>query len=212
MRNIPLFATELGVASLVLEQIKYNKMAYIRIQSSSSLKEFLQECVGFCRAAGAEKIFATGEQIAELYDESVSVIRMMRLREGMERGTSKLVSILPADIEDFRGIYNSAMRNIPNASGMSIQSANEILQQGSGYFVYQEDERIGLGIAEEEWIHGIVSLKKGMGMTIMQALNTVLCGEEIHVELNDSNIAAKTLYERMGFTTYEVVSKWYKIF
>ena len=56
MRDIPVFTTEYGVASLVLREIPYRQEAYISIQSSLQPEELLAECVSFCRACGAEKV------------------------------------------------------------------------------------------------------------------------------------------------------------
>ena len=58
MRNIPVFTTEFGVASLILKEIPYTQTAYIKILSSLAPVELLEECRSFCRAAGAEKIYA----------------------------------------------------------------------------------------------------------------------------------------------------------
>ena len=62
MRDFPIFSTETGVSSLTLKEIPYKKQAYIRIQDvqPGTLQEHLRECVQFCKAAGAEHIFAAG--------------------------------------------------------------------------------------------------------------------------------------------------------
>jgi len=58
MRNIPIFDTPYGVASLVLKEIPYSSKAYITVQSCLDLDQLLEECVSFCRAVGAEEIYA----------------------------------------------------------------------------------------------------------------------------------------------------------
>ena len=50
MRDIPVFTTQYGVASLVLREIPYRQEAYISIQSSLQPEQLLEECIGFCRA------------------------------------------------------------------------------------------------------------------------------------------------------------------
>ena len=212
MKNIPLFTTQSGIASLILEQIPFNKTAYIRIQSSMDLEIFLQECVVFCRAVGAEKIYAAGEGLTEKDGPCASVIRMVRERTGIPEGTLNLIPLNREHLEIFRSIYNRTMCKIPNASGMSVQDIEGIYEDGSGYLVYQFEEMVGIGIANGEWIHTIISLKKGMGEAIMRTLISALAGVWVRVELIDSNLPAKTLYERMGFSVYETVSKWHRIF
>ena len=62
MRDFPVFTTENGVGSLVLKEIPYRKVAYITIQDSLFPEAFLSECVDFCRAVGAERIYACGHE------------------------------------------------------------------------------------------------------------------------------------------------------
>ena len=212
MRNIPLFTTESGVASLTLDQIAFNKTAYIRLQSSNDFEALLYECVNFCKAVGAEKIYVSGKEIPGKCVACGSVIRMSRPRLGIPRGAASLVSVSAERLEQFRQLFNHGMCHVPNASCMTTKMAEQLLADQSGYFVVLGDDLIGIGIAKGEWIHGIVSLKRGMGETIMQALNAALQGEFVRVELIDSNYPAKSLYERMGFCLVETVSQWYEIF
>lgn len=64
MKDFPCFATDDGVASLILKEIPYRQEAYIRFQDvqPGRLAPFLEECVSFCRMAGAEKIYAQGHR------------------------------------------------------------------------------------------------------------------------------------------------------
>ena len=211
MKNIPFFTTDAGVASLILEEISFNKTAYIRIQSSLDAEKLLQECITFCQAVGAEQIYAAGN-LSKQYGRAVSLVRMARLREGIEENDGILIPVSANNLTQFREIYNEAMYSIPNASGITGPRANEILKDGSGYFVYRGEELVGIGVAAGEWVDAIVALKKGMGKFVMQALNQVLVGEMIRVEVIESNIPAIRLYQQMGFTQYEIVSSWYKIF
>lgn len=210
MKNIPFFATEAGAASLILDQIAFNKTAYVRIQSSVDLDGLLQDCVAFCRAVGAEHIYAAGD-VPKIYESVVTVIRMARPREGLVQSAGRLVPVSVQTLDHFRTIYNEAMLSVENASGLSISKATEILENGSGYLVY-DDDLIGLGIVSGEWIHAVVSLKRGMGEFIIKALNQMLVGDKMRVEVSDSNYPAIRLYEKMGFKQYETVSRWYKIF
>ena len=67
MRDIPVFTTNYGVASLTLREIPYKKIAYIRLQATQEPKELLHECVSFCRACGAERVYATGHEFLSAY-------------------------------------------------------------------------------------------------------------------------------------------------
>ena len=61
-------------------------------------------------------------------------------------------------------------------------------------------------------MRAIVSLRHGMGESIMLALNRVLEGERVYVEVINTNRPAMNLYKRMGFIVEETISTWYKIF
>lgn len=211
MKNIPLFTTEFGVASLVLDQISFNHTAYIRIQSSSEPNSLLKECLDFCKAVGAESVYATGIEITDNCISKVSVIRMKREREGLPTSTLSAVTVDEKNGELFRSIYNEKMRDISHASAMTQDNLQTVVKQKNGYFLYRNQELQGIGIADDAWIQTIIALKKGAGESILLALNQMLVGSAVNVELVDTNIRAKRLYERMGFKVYDTVSTWYKI-
>ena len=58
MKDFPVFTTENGVASLVLKEIPYRRCAYIILRDSLEPEALLAECISFCRACGAERVFA----------------------------------------------------------------------------------------------------------------------------------------------------------
>ena len=47
MKDIPVFTTENGVASLTLREIPYSRKAYFRIQSASDAAMLIKECVEY---------------------------------------------------------------------------------------------------------------------------------------------------------------------
>ena len=76
MRDFPIFTTENGVGSLVLKEIPYRGVAYITIRDSSAPAEFLNECADFCRAVGAQHVYASGHSILESYPVYTSIVQM----------------------------------------------------------------------------------------------------------------------------------------
>ena len=78
MKDFPCFATDDGVASLILKEIPYRQEAYIRFQDvqPGRFAPFLQECVSFCRMAGAEKIYAQGHEELSQYPLHAAVYEM----------------------------------------------------------------------------------------------------------------------------------------
>jgi hypothetical protein len=78
MRDMPMFTTEFGVASLVLEEVPYRQEAYIRVLDvqPGQLKALIEECASFCRAVGAERVYATGHEGLESYSLFTAVYEM----------------------------------------------------------------------------------------------------------------------------------------
>ena len=211
MKNIPFFTTESGGASLTLEQIPFNRTAYIRIQSSCEPGRLLKECRDFCRAVGAKTVYATGIEEPDNSISVASVIRMTRDRAGLPGTDLTAVSVDETNGEPFRDIYNKKMHKIPFASAIRMDDLNAIIERKNGYYLYRCQELVGIGVADGAWIRAVVSLKRGAGKEIMLALNQVLEGDAVTVELVDINKRAKDLYESLGFCFSETVSTWYKI-
>ena len=211
MKNFPVFTTQAGVASLILEQVPFHKTAYIRIQSSTDYATLLKECLDFCKAVCAETVYATGDERLASFGNFASIIRMERPRQGLFTTDAILQPVTPATAEDFRRIHNNTMCRIPNAAWMTTDKIKDVIDSGECYFVYQKNTLIGIGIAGGSWIHSIISMQKGAGETVLRALNQALRGDTVCVELIDCNLPAKRLYERLGFEIAEVISNWYKI-
>ena len=60
MKDIPVFTTQNGVASLILQEIPTQGCAYIRLQATLSPEQLLAECISFCRMVGATRIYVAG--------------------------------------------------------------------------------------------------------------------------------------------------------
>lgn len=210
MRNIPVFSTDNGVASLTLNEIPYKQTAYIKIQDTSELTAFLKECCDFCCGLGARKVFASGKGLGS-YPVHTAVCLMQRSRDGFLTTDAMLVPVQDKTLERWREIYNRRMESVPNASYMTTFGGAKMLREGSGYFVYRGEELIGIGMASDNKVSAVISVTSGSGKDVLAALNTVLTGSFIEVEVATANIPAMNLYTRMGFEQISELSKWYCI-
>lgn len=210
MKDIPVFATEYGVAALSLQQIPYTGTAYITIQSTQMFGEFLSECVGFCRAVGAERIVACGD---DRLDTFPVYTRLLKMQMPMPEGISEafLFPVTNETLDPWMRIYNSGMRNVPDALILSRQMAAEFLNAGTAYFVHKDQELLGVGVADGDTVRGIVSCQKGAGEEVMLALCSALNGDAVRVEVADNNIPAMKLYSRMGFVVSAHLKTWYDV-
>jgi len=212
MRDFPVFTTENGVGSLVLKEIPYRGVAYITIRDSSEPAEFLNECADFCRAVGAQHVYASGHSILESYPVYTSIVQMSASIDFFPETDAALFPVTEKTIVRWKDIYNERMKNVDNASYMSDQIALELLKTGNGYFVHRDGDLLGIGIAGDDKIECVASYKRGAGRDIVSALTHALMSDSVVLEVASTNKRAISLYESMGFICTREISKWYKIY
>lgn len=211
MRDIPVFSTELGVASLILSQIPYTRTAYIRIQDTHRAADFLRECVSFCKMAGAETIYATGHDDCKAYPCSASIVAMQADKAGIGVTDACLFPVTEKTLEQWRSIYNEKVVHIPNGAWMTIHDGEKMLQQGSGYFVHQNGTLLGIGKVEGNQLQWLASVYPGGGETVLKALCHAITDDTVTLEVADSNRKAMELYRKMGFVPVKLLSQWYLV-
>lgn len=212
MNNIPVFDTENGVGTLVLKDIPYTRTAYVKLESVSRFDAYLQECISFCRALGAEQIFATGHENLRAYPYHTSIVSMECPRSGLQDTDAVLVPVLEDTLQQWLQIYRKKMQKIPNAAYMTDADGKQMLQRGDGYYIYKNDILHGIGIAAEDQIDLVASLQLGAGRQIVFALSKILTGTKVSLDVSAENAKAIRLYKDLGFVQTAVRSVWYKIF
>ena len=122
MKDIPVFDTETGVSTLVLKEIPYKQIAYVKVQSvqPSGLKEHLRECVSFCRMCGAERIFATGHPELNQWPLHCIVIPMACGLSTVEEPPANLFPVTEQTAARWRTIYNERMAAVDNAATQKV--------------------------------------------------------------------------------------------
>ena len=211
MRNIPIFTTEFGAASLILKEIPYTKTAFIQIQSSFMPEELLRECVDFCRVVGAEKIYATGDPYLEKFPLYTQVVCMYVLKNDLEKTEAAAVSVTDETASLWQEIYNRRMRDVDNAAYMCDSDVRQMQKDKDGYFIYDQHTLIGIGRASGNQIRAIASEVPGRGKDTLLALADVLQEERIFLEVASTNSRAIRLYKALGFGEKTVLFQWYKI-
>lgn len=211
MKDIPLFTTQYGVASLTLKEIPYSARAYIRIQDSLQPDMLIAECREFCCALGAKEVYATGNKYLERFDRHCKILRMRCSVDTIEDTDAALFPVTEKSLEEFREIYNKAMQDVPNASYMTATDSQQLLSKGSGYFIHRDHKLLGVGVAKGERIDAIVSLVPGAGACVVQALCHALAGPFVELEVAEENIPAMRLYQKLNFIPVSEVAVWYRI-
>lgn len=209
MRDIPVFTTEYGVASLSLRQIQTRGEAFIRVQTAQEgcTEQLIAECARFCRGAGAEKVYASEGNGEPAY-------AVLQMRGNVQIDTNELEHIFPVTsqtVARWREIYNHAMSGVDHAKYLSGFDEEKILSSGGAYFVHRNGEILGIGWLEDQSLLAIATCKPGLGYRVMQTLLSVLPEESVTLEVASTNRKAIRLYERMGFIKIAELDKWYRI-
>lgn len=213
MKDIPMFVTDWGVASLILKEIPYRETAYVRIQDvqPGHIRELCEECVQFCRAAGAERILASGSPELEAYPYYGSVMTMRLSGFMTEPGEACLFPVTEQTVGRWRQVYNEKMRDVDFAATMTSRDEKEILQSTGAYFVHRNGTLLGIGWMKGSELLAIASAVPGMGETVLRAMLTVADSDSVVLEVAASNQRAIRLYERMGFVTTGERNRSYRL-
>lgn len=211
MKDIPVFTTEYGVASLILREVPYQQTAYIRLQSSLQPQKLLDECVGFCRAVGAEKVFVTGDPCLESHSFHTAIYRMVSSRDSLEDTDAALWPVQENTADEFQRSYNQKVANVPNGAWMDDTDKREMLRTGEGYFVHRGDSLLGIGRVLGGELRFVASVMPGAGADVVQALCHAITEDTVSLTVASANEKAMALYQRLGFVTVEELSRWYKV-
>ena len=211
MKDIPMFTTEYGVASLFLREITYRGRAHIKIQSTLEPEKLLEECVSFCRMCGAEWIDAAGDEYLEKYPLITSILAMQCDRSRIGETDACLFPVTEQTLQQWLDIYNERMKDIPNAAYMDSKDGRELLKSGDGYFIHRDGHLLGIGKAKDDFIDTVIAVVPGAGETVVQALCSNLQGDTVKLWVASANLCAVKLYERMGFVPTKELSRWHQI-
>lgn len=211
MKDFPVFTTDFGVSSLILREIPYRQEAYIHIQDvqPGGFRDHLQECVSFCRMAGAERIYATGHDALEAFPLHTAVYEM--------RGTAwvdreKLENLFPVTeptVSQFRSICNERLRGVDNSATLTSADEKKILESGGAYFVHHSGELLGVGWVDDAKLLLVAAVKPGAGERVMHTLMSLVEGADMTLEVAATNERAIRLYEKLGFLKTRALFRWY---
>lgn len=207
-----MFTTEYGIASLVLAEIPYRQEAYIRVQTAAEgmIAQLIDECVGFCRACGAEKIYASGCEELEQYPQHCVVYEMKG--DAPEGDIACLWPVTEQTAAQFRSIANERLQSVDNAATITAKSMDKMLADGGAYFIHEDGNLLGIGWVSGDTLRLIASMKPGAGERVMRTLLSAAGEDRIRLEVASTNERAIHLYEKMGFLKTAILGQWYRVF
>lgn len=213
MKDFPVFTTDWGVSSLILREIPYQQEAYIHIQDvqPEGFEEHMKECVSFCRMAGAEKIYATGQDLLERYPLYASVYEMRGTAWVDREKLEHLFPVTEATVSRWRGIMNERLRNVDNAATLTAFDEKKIVESGGAYFIHHDGELLGVGWMDDTKLLLLAGVKSGAGERVMHTLMSLVEEADMTIEVASTNERAIRLYERLGFMKIREVLCWYRV-
>ena len=211
MQNIPVFTTEYGVASLILESVPARHEAFIHIRSTLQPDKLLRECKGFCIACGAKHIYAAGDESLEQFPFYMSVLQLRGSKAVIGETDCALFPVQEKTAPQWRRIYNEKMAEVPKAAFLTEFAMKKLLQEGNAYFIHRDGVLLGIGVATGNRIDAVAAVIPGMGAEVVRALCHALSEETVMIEAASTNERAMRLYRKMGFLPTAELSRWYKI-
>ena len=211
MKDIPVFTTPYGVASLLLREIPYRQEAYIRIQTvqPDNVDLLLQECMDFCRACGAERIYWSAAEVER--QVHTSIYEMRGIARTDPEMLEQLFPVTRETVLQWRQLLNERMSGVDHAATVTAQDEHRLLESCGAYFVHRQGKLLGLGWLEDGKLLAVAALEKGAGERVMHTLMSLVDGQELVLEVASSNVPAIRLYEKLGFVKTREIRKWNKL-
>lgn len=210
MRDIPCFTTGHGVAALSLREIPVRGEAYIHLLQSQQPLALLEECVSFCRACGAVRVFAA-EHDSLLGRPSYSTV--LRMQGTIAPGeTACLWPVTAENVGHWRQLYNEKMAPVDHATTLTAADEARILSDGGAYFIHRQDTLLGIGWISGGTLLALAAMQPGSGAVVLRTLAGLYPGQALELEVASTNRRALRLYERMGLIPTREVKKWYCVY
>lgn len=223
MNNIPVYFSSGGTASLILREIPFCGKAYILLRTifPGGLSPLVEDCVQFCREAGAKECYIASADggilpnLSHAYD-----IYYMAGKKSLFPDLHCPFILKPLTKENetlYLEIYNRCFSGTSHAAGYDYGQLQRIHRTGQqGFLVYTPDGNIcGMGELHENELAAVGLLPEYRGMGLSPALTVELLkhcpGEDITLTVVSDNEAAIALYERLSFRISKIESHWYKV-
>ena len=217
MKNIPLFTSSYGLATLILKEISWNGRAYVLIRSvwNDQTAALLDECRSFCRAVGAEEIYASWEQEALPADHAWDMIDMVCQKSALPapRQTVELEQATPETAEDYLRIYNQCFRDVPAAASYDRKSLEPLYGEDLIWLAKVRGKYAAVAEISKDGLEGIAVLPefRGLGFDLAATVLRMVPSTEVRLKVASTNVRAGRLYDRLGFTAAGISRRWYRL-
>ena len=153
MKDIPVFSCPDGIATLILREVPFRGEGYILVRGVfGTLEGLLAECAGFCRAAGAERLFAAGEADFSGYSAAIRILGRSAPRESLLPAPEavRLVPVTGETAADWAREYNARFRAVPAAESCSPAEERALAAGGEALKTINLDTLYGVYTANDK--------------------------------------------------------------
>ena len=216
MKDIPMFTGTHGLASLVLKEIAVSGRAYAVIRSvwNGRTEAFLQECLSFCRAVGAEEVYASYETEILPADHVYDTVAMELEKSGLPAGAPvELEPLTEENGQIFLDIYNTCFREMIGAATYGKQDLLRLLGTDCAFLAKKDGKYAGIAEISEIGLENIAVLPefRGLGYDLALAVLPMVPRKIVRLKVASNNEKALALYTRLGFERKEIVSRWWRL-
>jgi len=217
MKDIPVFTSEFGIATLILREIPTKRCAYVLIRSfrPDSLTPLLAECRQFCLAAGAEQVSVSGEapldNLAHLHDLVEMRCRRCDLPPLAE--PVALERVTAENAETYLSVYNRLFEAIPNAETYTRRELGPLIESGRAAVAVVDGRPAGIGEWQGSELRavGVLPEYRGLGERLTLSILAGMEGDAFTLRVSSVNERALRLYRRLGFRQTRILSRWYAL-
>ena len=214
MKNIPMFTSPYGVATLILREIPWSGSAYVLVRSvwNDQTASLLEECRGFCRAVGAKEIFAAYDAEELPAKPAYDMIRMMRPKAGLPAGEKlELEPLTRENSAVYLEIYNRCFVKVPSAASYDQTSLEPLYDEDLAWLAKVNGNYAGIAEISKAGLEGIAVLPayRGLGRDLALAVLQMVPSPVLHLKVASTNTRAIALYQRLGFTAECVEKRWF---
>lgn len=215
MKDIPVFTGSHGIATLVLAQIPWSGCGYVLVRSVwDDAAAFLEECLGFCRACGAERVYASWELEALPAEHAYDMLQM-KIKK------SELPPLAPVAVEElteensaaFLAIYNRCFQTVPGAASYSRKDVERLLGEEMAYLVRVDGEYAAVAEISKKGLEAVAVLPehRGLGASLTRTVLEKVPSTVIGLKVASTNTRAIGMYERLGLMPCGILSRWWKL-
>ena len=204
-----------GVATLVLKEIPWSGCGYVIVRSVwTDAEAFLRECLGFCRACGAERVYASWECESLPAEHAYDMVQMERPKAGLPLGGPVELEVLTKEnATEFLQVYDRCFRDVPNAASYGQRDIARLLGEDTAYLVRREGVCAAIAEISKEGLEAVAVLPEhhGLGYDVTLAVLPMVPSKTLRLKVASTNERAVALYARLGFAETAILSRWWNV-